>query len=103
MSDKSTEPVQSETSATPSSQLSTVDPAAKATAEGSPQSRPASYVAHTIEEIPPADGAEILAGLPPAEAASVAEFLDPETAGNVLSEMNNDDAAAVLSEMGPPE
>lgn len=103
MSDKSTEPVQSETSRTPSSQLSTVDPAATAAAEGSPQSRPASYVAHTIEEIPPADGAEILAGLPPAEAASVAEFLDPETAGNVLSEMNNDDAAAVLSEMGPPE
>jgi magnesium transporter len=68
-----------------------------------PVKRAPSYLAHTIEEIPPADGAEILANLDPREAAHVAEILDPQTAGGVLSQMNSQDAAAVITEMEPPE
>jgi magnesium transporter len=62
-----------------------------------------SYLAHTIEEIPPADAAELLANLDPREAATVAEYLDPETASAVLSAMNAEDAAVVMSAMNPPE
>src|SRR4051812_42228091 len=65
--------------------------------------RRASYVAHTIEEIPAADGAQVLEGMSPAEAGEVAEFLDPETAANVVSQMDTAAAAAVLSAMHPPE
>ena len=62
-----------------------------------------SFVAHTIEEIPPADGAQLLADLPTREAAQVAEFLDPETAGDVLSQMDPALAASVITDMEPPE
>jgi magnesium transporter len=81
------------------------DPGAlvQATPEAPPVKRAPSYLAHTIEEIPPADGAEILANLEPHEAAQVAETLDPETAGGVLSQMNAQDAAAVIGAMEPPE
>src|SRR4051812_43999381 len=62
-----------------------------------------SYLAHTIEEIPAADGAELLTNLNPHEAANVAEYLDPETAGHVLSRMDPHDAAAGIEDMQPPE
>lgn len=103
MSEEANNPVQSSPSSAPPAPGPGEAETNASESEGSPQSRQASYLAHTIEEIPAADGAEILAGLEPREAAGVAEFLDPETAGRALSEMNNEDAAAVLSEMGPPE
>jgi magnesium transporter len=62
-----------------------------------------SYIAHAIEEIPPADGADMLENLPPDQAADVAEFLDPETAAAVLSEMDPALAASVVTDMEPPE
>src|SRR3954453_8448439 len=71
----------------------------KPAAEAPPVKRAPSYLAHTIEEIPPADGAEILANLDPREAAQVAEFLDPATSGSVLSQMDAQDAAAVIGAM----
>ena len=71
--------------------------------EAPPVKRAPSYLAHTIEEIPPADAAEIMANLDPREAAQVAEILDPGTAGGVLSQMDAQDAAAVIAEMEPPE
>ena len=60
-------------------------------------------VATRIEEIPAADGADVLETMPTGEAASVAEYLDPETAGRILSEMEPERAAEVLSDMEPPE
>jgi magnesium transporter len=63
----------------------------------------AGFIAHAIEEIPPADGAEMLAELRAEQGASVAEFLDPETAADVLSEMDPARAAEVISHMGRPE
>src|SRR5688572_15477992 len=78
-------------------------PVAQPTPEAPPVKRAPSYIAHTIEEIPPADAAELLGNLEPREAASVAEFLDPETAAGVLAQMESRDAAAVISEMEPPE
>jgi magnesium transporter len=73
--------------------------------ESTPASRASqpSYLAHTIEEIPAADGAELLANLPPREAATVAEFLDPDTAAHVLAEMHPTAAAAVITGMEPLE
>jgi magnesium transporter len=65
--------------------------------------RAPSFMAHTIEEIPAADGAAMLADLPTREAAAVAEFLDPDTAAHVLSEMDSAHAAAVIGDMEPPE
>lgn len=62
-----------------------------------------SYLAHTIEAIPPADGAVMLAELDPLEAAKVAEYLDPKTASDVLSRMDSAAAAVVISAMEPPE
>jgi magnesium transporter len=62
-----------------------------------------SYVAHTIEEIPPADAAQVMQDLSPAQAAEVAEFLDPQTAGAVLSQMDPAAAAAVMGAMQPVE
>src|SRR4051794_19091520 len=54
-------------------------PAAPGAATAAPvtsRARAPSFVAHTIEEIPAADGAALLADMPPHEAAQVAEFLD---------------------------
>ena len=90
---------------TPTSADPQPDPSASA---ASPVSAPAerdnpAYLAHTIEEIPAPDGAQILANLDPPDAAKVAEFLDPDTAADVLSEMESPDAAAVVSAMEPPE
>jgi magnesium transporter len=79
------------------------DAKAQATPEAPPVKRAPSYIAHTIEEIPPADAAELLTNLEPREAATVAEFLDPETAAGVLAQMESRDAASVISEMEPPE
>src|SRR5687767_4885475 len=78
-------------------------PVIHATPEAPPVKRAPSYLAHTIEEISPADAAEIMANLDPREAAQVAEILDPQTAGGVLSQMDAQDAAAVIAEMEPPE
>src|SRR5206468_3338407 len=65
--------------------------------------REPSYIAHTIETIPAADAAQLLADLEPREAAAVAEFLDPETASDVISEMEHPAAATVLAHMQPLE
>src|SRR5439155_4575104 len=62
-----------------------------------------SYLAHTIETIPPADAAALLADMDANEAAAVAEFLDPQTASDVISEMEHAAAADVLAHMQPPE
>jgi magnesium transporter len=80
-------------SATESAAASAAPEAARSRA-GSP-----AFWAHTIEEVPDADGAQLLADLTPAEAAQVAEFLDPETAGHVLSRMEHGAAAAVINAM----
>ena len=60
-------------------------------------------VATRIEEIPAADGADVLEGMSPARAADVAEYLDPDTAGRILSEMDPALAAGVLGDMEAPE
>ena len=60
-------------------------------------------VATRIEEIPAADGADVLENLSPEDAADVAEYLDPTTAGAILSEMDPALAATVVSDMEPPE
>lgn len=60
-------------------------------------------VAARIEEIPAADGADVLETMPPDEAADVAEYLDPTTAGAILSEMDPAMAATVVSDMEAPE
>jgi magnesium transporter len=77
--------------------------AVQPTPEAPPVNRAPSYLAHTIEEIPPADAAEILANLEPHEAAQVAEILDPQTSAGVLAQMESRDAAAVIALMEPPE
>jgi magnesium transporter len=60
-------------------------------------------VANRIEEIPAADGADVLEYLPSQQAADVAEYLDPDTAGRIISEMDPAMAASVLTDMQPPE
>src|SRR5690349_6422564 len=60
-------------------------------------------VANRIEEIPAADGADVLEVMPSQQAADVAEYLDPDTAGRILSEMDPALAASVLTDMEPPE
>ncbi|HEY8749166.1 MAG TPA: magnesium transporter [Tepidisphaeraceae bacterium] len=60
-------------------------------------------VASRIEEIPSADGADVLGGLTVAQAADVAEYLDPNTAARILSEMDPAHAAQVVGGMKPPE
>ena len=50
---------------------------------GSAPRNSSAYLAHTLEEIPAADGAQMLAQLAPDEAAKVAEYLDPKTASAV--------------------
>lgn len=62
-----------------------------------------SYLAHTIEEIPPADAAQLMGNLEPLEASKVAEFLDPDTAAHVLAQMDPAAAAVVIAGMHPPE
>ena len=61
------------------------------------------FLAHTIEEVPAADGAQVMGNLPSPEAADVAEYLDPETASQVLSQMDPAMAAVVISNMEIPE
>lgn len=60
-------------------------------------------VAQQIEEIPAADGADVMEGLSYQDAADVAEYLDPETAGRILAEMDPQAAAHVMDEMEAPE
>ena len=60
-------------------------------------------VATRIEEIPAADGADVLEDMPAHRAADVAEYLDPDTAGRILSEMDPAMAANVLGGMEVPE
>jgi magnesium transporter len=80
-------------------------PAPMAESPAPPRSRAGSpaFWAHTIEEVPDADGAQLLADLTSPQAAQVAEFLDPETAAHVLARMEHPAAAAVISAMEPPE
>ena len=66
-------------------------------------SRTLDEVATRIEEIPAADGADVLEVMSAEQAADVAEYLDPDTAGRILSEMDPALAASVLSDMEPPE
>lgn len=63
----------------------------------------ADRVASRIEEIPAADGADVLEVMSSEKAADVAEVLDPETAGRILSEMDPALAASVLGDMEPAE
>ena len=63
----------------------------------------ADAVAERIEDIPAADGADVLEEMPAARAADVAQYLDPDTAGRILSEMDPMLAAGVLTDMDPPE
>lgn len=60
-------------------------------------------VASQIEEMPAADGADVMEHLSAQQAADVAEYLDPDTAGNILSEMEPTLAATVISDMEPVE
>ena len=66
-------------------------------------SHDANRVATRIEEIPAADGADVLEVMPSGKAADVAEYLDPNTAGRIFSEMDPAIAASVLIDMEPPE
>jgi magnesium transporter len=61
------------------------------------------FLAHTIEEVPAADGAQVLENLSLGEAADVAEFLDPDTAAHVLAQMDPALAASVIADMEIPE
>jgi magnesium transporter len=63
----------------------------------------ANEVATRIEEIPAADGADVLEVMSSQKAANVAQYLDPDTAGRILSEMDPALAASVLSDMDAPE
>ncbi|MEZ0266560.1 MAG: magnesium transporter [Phycisphaerae bacterium] len=60
-------------------------------------------VAMRIEELPAADGADVLRQLPSELSADVAEYLDPETAARILSEMDPTLAATVVTDMEVPE
>ncbi len=63
----------------------------------------ADETARQVEDIPAADGADVLDQLTTDEAADVAEALDPHTAADILAEMEPDHAADVLEDMGQPE
>ena len=60
-------------------------------------------VAQQIEDLPSADGAEVLRQLSSDFSADVAEYLDPETAAKILSEMDPTLAASVITDMEIPE
>jgi magnesium transporter len=60
-------------------------------------------VADHIEDIAPADGADVMEKLSADQAADVAEILDPETAGRILSRMEPALAASVIADMPAPE
>ncbi len=60
-------------------------------------------VANRIEEMPAADGADVLKELTIAQAADVAEYLDPHTASHILAEMEPHLAASVIADMEPVE
>ena len=66
-------------------------------------SQDADEVATRIEEIPAADGADVLEVMSSEKAADVAQYLDPHTAGRILSEMDPSLAASVLRDMDAPE
>ena len=89
----------------PSDEEHTVDPQPedRASSDAPGASEGTDAVATRIEEIPAADGADVLEGLPTSQAAGVAEYLDPDTAGRIFSEMDPAIAANVLGGMQPPE
>jgi magnesium transporter len=60
-------------------------------------------VASQVEEMPAADGADVMQNLPSEEAADVAEYLDPTTAAGILARMAPENAASVVSDMEAPE
>jgi magnesium transporter len=60
-------------------------------------------VASQVEDLSPADGADVIQNLPSEEAADVAEYLDPNTAANILARMEPESAASVVSDMEEPE
>src|SRR5688572_30196220 len=88
MMDDRTDPVESNQASAPDS----------AASEEAPR-----QVATRIEEIPAADGADVMETLPKKTAADVAEYLDPNTAGGILAEMDPALAASVIADMQPPE
>src|SRR5687768_242908 len=59
----------------------------------------AGHVATQIEDIPAADGADVMETLTPERAADVAEYLDPETAAGILAKMDAPQAAQVIAGM----
>jgi magnesium transporter len=60
-------------------------------------------VAARIEELPAADGADVMQHLTADMSAEVAEYLDPQTAAKILAEMEPTLAASVISDMEAPE
>src|SRR5204863_1561761 len=60
-------------------------------------------VAGEIEDIPAADGADVLEHLSSGKAADVAEYLDPDTAAAAIAEMDPTLAASVIADMEPVE
>ncbi len=60
-------------------------------------------VANRIEEMPAADGADVMKELTVEQAADVAEYLDPHTASHILAEMETHLAASVIADMEPVE
>jgi magnesium transporter len=64
---------------------------------------PTDAVATRIEDIPAADGADVLEHMALSEASHVAEVLDPETASRILSEMDPINAAAIVGGMHTSE
>jgi magnesium transporter len=69
----------------------------------SPANQSDGAVAATIDELPAADGADVLEHLSSAKAADVAEYLDPDTAAAAIAEMDPVLAASVIADMEAPE
>jgi magnesium transporter len=67
------------------------------------QDQETSRISEQVEEMPPADGADVIEQLPAGQAAEVAGYLDPSTAGRILAEMASQDAAHVIEGMPAPE
>src|SRR5690349_8603624 len=55
-----------------------------------------------IEDLPPGDGADVLAELPADELAEAAGRLDPAALARILAEMHPRSAAALLTRVRPP-
>jgi magnesium transporter len=60
-------------------------------------------VAERMEEISPAEAADVLVELTPERAADIAEMLDPQTAAGIVSELTAEQAAEVVGQMESPE